>query len=120
LAFLNAHLRKGVEIVMEAVGLETAVQDADLVITGEGRIDSQTIHGKTPIGVAKIAKLYGKPVIGIAGSLSSDVGAVYDHGIDAVFSVLRQVGTIEDALKSAPENLRIASRNIAAALKLLH
>ena len=120
LAFLNAHLRKGAEIVMEAIGLETAVQDADLVITGEGRIDSQTIHGKTPIGVAKIAKLYGKPVIGIAGSLSSDVGAVYDHGIDAVFSVLRQVGTIEDALKSAPENLRIASRNIAAALKLLH
>ena len=120
LAFFSANLRKGAEIVMEAVGLETAVQDADLVITGEGRIDSQTILGKTPIGVAKMAKLYGKPVIGIAGSLSSDVGVVYDHGIDAVFSVLNQVGTIDDALKSAPQNLRIASRNIAAALKLLH
>ena len=120
LAFFSANLRKGAEIVMEAVGLETAVQDADLVITGEGRIDSQTILGKTPIGVAKMAKLYGKPVIGIAGSLSSDVGVVYDHGIDAVFSVLNQVGTIDDAIKSAPQNLRIASRNIAAALKLLH
>jgi glycerate kinase len=53
---------------VETVGLEAIIKDADLVITGEGRIDSQSIHGKTPIGVAAVAKRYGKPVIGIAGS----------------------------------------------------
>lgn len=58
-------------------------QDADLVVTGEGRIDSQTIHGKVPVGVAKVAKRYNKPVIGIAGSLTADVGVVHEHGLDA-------------------------------------
>ena len=118
LAFLDAQLRPGIEIVMEAVGLEAAVQDADLVITGEGRIDSQTIHGKTPIGVARMAKRFGKPVIGIAGCLSTDAGVVHAHGIDAVFSVLSQVCTVEEALTNAAVNVRTASRNIAATLKL--
>ena len=118
LAFLGARLRPGIEIVMEAVGLEAAVKDADLVITGEGCIDSQTINGKTPIGVARMAKRYGKPVIGIAGCLASDASVVHGHGIDAVFSVLRQAGTVEEALASAAVNVRAASRNIAATLKL--
>jgi glycerate kinase len=118
LAFCGATLRPGIDIVMEAVGLEAAVQDANLVITGEGRIDSQTIHGKTPIGVARVAKRYGTPVIGIAGSLSSDVDVVHEHGIDAVFSVLSRTGTIDDALADAAANVRAASRNIAASLKI--
>lgn len=118
LAFLGAKLRPGIEIVIETVGLEAVVKDADLVITGEGQIDSQSIHGKTPIGVAAMAKRYGKPVIGIAGSLSDDVEVVYEHGIDAVFSVLHQVGTLEDAMTRASANLRLVARNIAAALKL--
>ncbi len=118
LAFLGATLRPGIEIVVEAVGLDTAIKDADLVITGEGRIDSQSIHGKTPIGIAAVAGRYGIPVIGIAGSLSSDVGVVHEYGIDAVFCVLRQVGTLEDALTNAAANLRAVSRNIAATLKL--
>ena len=118
LACFGARLRPGIEIVMEAVGLELLVQDADLVITGEGRIDSQTIHGKTPIGVARLAKRYGKPVIGIAGCLSTDVGVVYEHGIDAVFSVLSGAVTVEEALAHAATNVRAASRNIAATLKL--
>ena len=118
LAFFGTHLRPGIEIVVEAVGLEAALKDADLVITGEGRIDSQTIHGKTPIGVARVAKRYGKPVIGIAGSLSSDVDVVHEHGIDAVFSVLSRIGTIDDALTDAAANVRAASRNIAALLKI--
>ena len=115
---LGAQLRPGVEIVMEAVGLEASVRDADLVITGEGRIDSQTVHGKTPVGVARMAKRFGKPVIGIAGCLSSDVAVVHDFGIDAVFSVLSQAGSVEEALTNAAANVRAASRNIAAALKL--
>jgi glycerate kinase len=118
LAFFGAELRPGIEIVMEAVGLEDTVKDADLVITGEGRIDSQTIHGKTPIGVARMAKRYGKPVIGIAGCLASDASVVHGHGIDAVFSVLSKASTLDEALASAAVNVRTASRNIAAILKL--
>lgn len=118
LAFLGAHLRPGIEIVMEAVGLEAYVKNADLVITGEGRIDSQTIHGKTPIGVARLAKRHGKPVIGIAGSLATDAAVVHDYGIDAAFSVLSGVCTKEEALTHAALNVRTASRNIAATLKL--
>ena len=118
LAFFGAKLRPGIEIVVETIGLEAMIQDADLVITGEGRIDSQSIHGKTPVGVAAVAKRYGKPVIGIAGSLSNDVDVVHEYGIDAVFSVLSQVGTLEEALTQAAANLRAVSRNIAAALKL--
>jgi glycerate kinase len=118
LAFLGAQLRPGIEIVMEAVGLEVHVRDADLVITGEGRIDSQTIHGKTPIGVAHMAKRYGRPVIGIAGCLADDSVVVHEHGIDAVFSVLSQVCSVEEAMTYAAVNVHAASRNIAAALKL--
>ena len=118
LAFFGAKLRPGIAIVVETVGLEAMIQEADLVITGEGRIDSQSIHGKTPVGVAAVAKRYGKPVIGIAGSLSNDVDVVHEYGIDAVFSVLSQVGTLEEALTHAAANLRAVSRNIAAALKL--
>jgi glycerate 2-kinase len=117
-ACLGARLRPGIEIVIEAVGLEQELRDADLVITGEGRIDSQTLHGKTPIGVARLAKRYGIPVLGIAGCLAADAGVVHEQGIDAVFSVLRRPGSVEEAYENAAANLRAASRNIAAALKV--
>lgn len=115
-AFCHAELRRGVEIVTEALGLDRLVKEATLVITGEGRIDSQTIHGKVPIGVAKIAKRYNKPVIGIAGSLTPDVAVVHQHGLDAVFSVIYRITTLEEALSSAAENVQMAARNIAAAI----
>ncbi|WP_091191341.1 glycerate kinase [Formivibrio citricus] len=118
IAFLNAELRPGIEIVTQAAGLEAAVADADLVITGEGRIDSQTIHGKTPIGVARVAKRFSVPVIGIAGGLTSDVGVVHAHGIDAVFSVLYRFCVPHEALQEAAANVRMAARNIAAVLKM--
>ena len=117
-AFCGAELRQGIEIVTDALHLADQVADADLVITGEGRIDSQTIHGKVPVGVAKVAKRFNKPVIGIAGSLTSDVGVVHDHGIDAVFSVIYTICSLEDALENASENVRMAARNIAAVLKV--
>lgn len=116
-AFCGAQLRQGIEIVTDALHLAEQVADADLVITGEGRIDSQTIHGKVPVGVASIAKRFNKPVIGIAGSLTADVGVVHEHGIDAVFSVIYTVCSLEDALKNASENVQMAARNIAAVLK---
>jgi glycerate kinase len=117
-AFCGAQLRQGIDIVTDALKLDALVRDADLVITGEGRIDSQSIHGKVPIGVAKVAKRYNKPVIAIAGSLTSDVGVVHQHGVDAVFSVLYRVCTLEDALENAGENVRMASRNIAATIAI--
>jgi len=117
-AFCQAELRRGIEIVTEALGLDELVKDATLVITGEGRIDSQTIHGKVPIGVAKVAKRYNKPVIGIAGSLTKDVAVVHQHGLDAVFSVIYSVCTLDDALASAADNVRMTARNIAATLAI--
>ena len=117
-AFCGAELRPGIEIVTDALHLDKLVADADLVITGEGRIDSQTIHGKVPVGVARVAKRYGVPVIAIGGSLTPDVGVVHQHGLDAVFSVLYRICTLEDALRDADENLFMAARNIAAILKI--
>lgn len=117
-AFCGAQLRRGIEIVTDALQLDACVADADLVITGEGRIDSQTIHGKVPVGVAKVAKRYNKPVIGIAGSLTADVGIVHEHGLDAVFSVIYTICTLDDALKNAAENVRMTARNVAATLKM--
>ena len=117
-AFCGAQLRRGIEIVTDALHLDEQVADADLVITGEGRIDSQTIHGKVPVGVARVAKRYNKPVIGIAGSLTTDVGVVHEHGLDAVFSVIYTICSLEDALENAQQNVQMAARNIAAVIKV--
>ena len=117
-AFCGANLRPGIEIVTDALGLADLVADADLVITGEGRIDSQTIHGKVPVGVAKVAKRFNVPVIGIAGSLTADVGVVHQHGLDAVFSVLYSVCTLDEALANAAANVRMTARNVAAVLDM--
>ncbi|STJ09218.1 glycerate kinase [Escherichia coli] len=118
MAFLGAELKSGIEIVTTALNLEEHIHDCTLVITGEGRIDSQSIHGKVPIGVANVAKKYHKPVIGIAGSLTNDVGVVHQHGIDAVFSVLTSIGTLDEAFRGAYDNIYRASRNIAATLAI--
>ncbi len=117
-AFCGANLRPGIEIVTDALGLADLVADADLVITGEGRIDSQTIHGKVPVGVAKVAKRFNVPVIGIAGSLTADVGVVHQHGLDAIFSVLYTVCTLDEALANAAANVRMTARNVAAVLEM--
>ncbi len=116
--FCHAELRQGIEIVTEALGLDALVKDATLVITGEGRIDSQSINGKVPIGVARVAKRYNKPVIAIGGSLTKDVDVVFDHGLDAVFSVLYSICTLDEALDNAADNLRKSARNIAATIRL--
>ena len=118
MAFLGAELRSGIEIVTQALNLEEHIHDCTLVVTGEGRIDSQSIHGKVPVGVAQVAKKYHKPVIGIAGSLTRDVGVVHQHGIDAVFSVLTSIVTLEEAFRGAFDNIYRASRNIAATVRV--
>jgi glycerate 2-kinase len=118
LAFCGATLSPGIDIVTEALGLDALVRDATFVITGEGRIDSQTLHGKVPIGVARVAKRYNKPVIGIAGSLADDVDMVYEQGLDAVFSVIYSTCTLEQALDNAAANVFMTARNIAATLAI--
>jgi glycerate kinase len=116
--FLRGRLRPGIEIVTEAVKLDAAVRGADLVITGEGRIDGQTVNGKTPMGVARVAAAHGVPVIAIGGGLAPDAGAVHAHGIDAVFAAVSRPCTVAEALAGAEANLRTAARNVAAALRL--
>ncbi|HEX8403182.1 MAG TPA: glycerate kinase [Duganella sp.] len=118
LVFLGGRLRPGSEIVTAAVGLDAAVADADLVITGEGRIDSQTIHGKTPVGVARVAQRHGKPVIAIAGCLAPGAAVMHGHGIAAVFGAVSRPCTVEQALADAALNVRVSARNIAAVLHL--
>ncbi|HHW3961144.1 TPA: glycerate 3-kinase [Raoultella planticola] len=116
--FLNATLKSGIDIVLEAVHLEEALRDADLVITGEGRMDSQTVGGKAPVGVARLAKKHGIPVIAIAGVLGDGVEAVHQHGIDAVFSILPELAPLAEVLDRGEQNLYACARNIACAIKL--
>ncbi|MBM7704273.1 glycerate kinase [Metabacillus iocasae] len=116
--FLSAHLKRGIDIVLEATSFHEHVQGASLVITGEGRIDSQTIFGKTPIGVAKAAKAHHIPVIGIAGSISTDSDVVRQHGIDAVFSVVPGAMPLPEALANAKTYISLTARNIASLFSL--
>jgi len=87
MAFLDAELRPGIEIIIEIVKLEQAIKNADLVITGEGKIDSQTIYGKAPIGVAKIAKKYDIPVIAVAAIIGDDADIVHQYGINTLIKI---------------------------------
>jgi glycerate kinase len=87
IAFLKAKMMPGIDIVIQATNLVAELKDADLVFTGEGRIDSQTARGKVPTGVAKKAKEFGLPVIALAGEIADDYQIVYQHGIDAVLGI---------------------------------
>ena len=98
LAYTNAVLESGIKIILEETKLEDYVKDADIVITGEGRLDGQTAFGKAPIGVAKIAKKYGKPVIAFAGAVTKDAVICNEHGIDAFFPILRRIQTLQEAM----------------------
>ena len=118
LAFLGAELLPGVEIISQVVGLEDRLADADLLITGEGRIDGQTLRGKTPVGVARLARRHRVPVIALAGSLAADAGCVRGEGIDAVFGVVNRPCTLVEALAEAAENIRSTACNIAATIQL--
>ena len=107
LAYTNAVLESGIKIILEETKLENYVKDADIVITGEGRLDGQTAFGKAPIGVAKIAKKYDKPVIAFAGAVTEDAVVCNEHGIDAFFPILRRIQTLQEAMEpsSARENM---------------
>ncbi|EIJ78428.1 glycerate kinase [Bacillus methanolicus PB1] len=118
LAFLSAELKRGIDIIIEATNFRELVKDASLVITGEGKIDSQTISGKTPIGVAKTAKQYGVPVLALAGNVASDFEIFREHGIDAVFSIVPGVIPLSDAFEYAAEYVERAAANIASLIRI--
>lgn len=118
MAFLSAELKRGVDIVLEATALENQLKCADFVITGEGKIDGQTIFGKTPIGVAKTAKKYNVPVIAIAGNVGYDSHVVHEHGIDAVFSIVPGIIPLSDAFENASVYVERLAENLASVIKL--
>ena len=99
LSYLNGKLKSGIELVLEQIEAEKFIKDADLVITGEGKMDFQTVMGKVPVGVAKLAKKHGKTVIAFAGGVTHDAVECNKHGIDAFFPIVRTPCTLEDAMK---------------------
>ena len=101
IAFLNAELKSGVEIVIDAVQLERQLEGAALVVTGEGEINFQTVFGKTPVGVAKLAKQHGIPVIAIAGSIAEGAEGVHEAGIDAIVDIVPAPMPLDNAVDNA-------------------
>ena len=119
LAFTNSQMRSGVDIVVDYTGLKDIVQDADVVITGEGQIDFQTKFGKTPIGVAKATKAVNPnaTVIAIAGSVGEKISELYPLGIDAIFTCVPGVEDLSKAIADTDKNLQQVSENIARLIK---
>ena len=115
-SFLNARLESGVDIVLQETKLEEAIMKADIVITGEGRLDAQTVMGKAPIGVARLAKKHGKRVIAFSGCVTPDARVCNDAGIDAFFPVLRTLCTLDEALANAKQNIADTAEQVFRAL----
>lgn len=119
MVFLNGQLKKGIEMVIEYSGLEEKVKDADMVWTGEGSIDFQTQYGKTPLGVATIAKKYNKPVIALAGRVGDNIDVLYEKGIDSIFGIVRELTTLDEALLNGKKNIQKTSEDIMRLINLI-
>ena len=119
MAFLNAELEPGIDIVLGLLNIEEEIKTADIVITGEGRLDFQTVMGKAPGGVAKMAKKYSLPVIAFSGSIGKGAEKCNDGGIDAFFPIVRSVVTLEEAMKkeNAENNLYNTSLQVFNTIK---
>ena len=107
--------------MIDATGLEERIKDADIVVTGEGRLDAQSTMGKAPVGVARLAKKYGKTVIAFAGAVSDDANLCNNEGIDAFFLILRYPCTLEDAMnkENAYKNLKNTAEQVFRLMKTL-
>ena len=113
MAFLNAELRLGIDIMIDAVNLTERVKGAAVVFTGEGQLDFQTAFGKTPVGVAKVAKAHNIPVIAIAGGIGEGAEAVYAAGIDAMLGITQEPMALADAVKDAERLIADAAEQAA-------
>ena len=120
MTFLSASLESGIKIILSETGIEEHIKDADVVVTGEGRIDFQTAMGKAPIGVAKLAKKHGKKVIAFAGCVTEDAEECNAHGIDAFFPIVRGVTTLDEALnnENAIKNLKATAYQVFRLINL--
>ena len=118
IGLIDAVLKPGVDIVIEIVDLANSLVDANLVITGEGRVDNQTIHGKTPTGVAKVAKSCNLPVICITGSVEDGADFTHQLGIDEIYSVTEGDYDLTEVLIEAEHKLTQAAQKIAKSLNL--
>lgn len=112
LAFVHPRLASGITLVLELTNFSSHLVGADLVITGEGRLDHQSIFGKTPIGVAKAAKEAGVPVIAVAGQLGDRYEVIHDHGIDAAFSLVPGAIPLEDAMENGLDYLEALAKTL--------
>ncbi|BDR74857.1 glycerate kinase family protein [Clostridium tetani] len=117
MAFLSANLKKGVDLVIEYTHLEEKLKNADFVFTGEGAIDYQTKFGKTPYGVASIAKKYSIPVIVLSGKIGDGCEVLYEGGITSIFGILPGAVDIKEALKSGAVNIERTSENVGRLIK---
>lgn len=118
LAFMDAKLRKGIDIVIENTKLEEKMKGANLVFTGEGMIDYQTQYGKTPYGVAQIAGKHNIPVIGIAGGLGKNAEAMYKKGFASLFSIVNKPMELQTAIDNARELIEDTAERVARVIAL--
>ena len=117
-AFLGAELKAGVDIILDLINFEKKLEDIDLVFTGEGMLDGQSIYGKTPVGVAKKAKEKGIPVIAVAGTLGFGVEKVMEHGIDAYFSIIDKPAELDLIIKETPKLIQRLSEQIIRTISI--
>ena len=117
---LGARMRAGIEVVAEATGLEREVSTADVIVTGEGRLDGQSVMGKAPVGVASVGKKYSLPVIALAGCVREDATALLDCGIDAYFPIVQAPCTLEEAMEEsrAVKNLEATAYQVFLLMKI--
>jgi glycerate kinase len=113
MAFANATLKRGVELVIAHTGLDKHMKGAGLAITGEGRVDFQTAFGKTPSGVAAVARKSGVPVVAIGGGLADDAAGVFAHGIDGQESATPNAMPLDDAIEKSRQYLQDAAERVA-------
>ena len=121
MSYLGGVLKSGIETVTDAINLSEYAKEADIVITGEGKLDSQSCMGKAPVGVANIAKKYGKKVIAFSGVCADDAGKLNEYGIDAFFPILRKVCTLDEALdrENASKNLENTAEQVFRLIKTM-
>lgn len=118
IAFANATIQPGIEKVLDIANIDFHLQDADLVITGEGKIDGQSKYGKVPVGVAKRALKYDVPIIAIVGSVGSGASEVYAYGIDLITDIINRPMTLDEAMENVESLLEDAAENVARILKM--
>ncbi|MCM4170905.1 glycerate kinase [Arenibacter sp. TNZ] len=116
MAFLKGHLVNGIGLILETLKIEEYIKQADVVFTGEGKIDEQTLHGKTISGIAKLAKKYDVPVIVITGKIGDNIEGIYNIGVSAVYSIVNQPMELKQAIDQAPKLIQDCAKNIMSTI----